>query len=357
MSLYPKLLSPTSLGAVELSNRVVMAPMTRSRALPNGTVPDLYQTYFEQRASAGLLMTDATMVSPQAVGYLGTPGIWTEAQVESWRAVVDAVHAVDGRIAMQIMHCGRISLNLLQPDNGPPVSSSAMRAPTTMLFTPTYEQVPADDPRALELSEIPGVVAQFASAARNAKAAGFDAIEIHAANGYLIDQFLRDGVNQRHDKYGGSVENRARLLLEITEAVAKEFGADRTGVRLSPTNPFNDMADRDPLGTFSTVLRHLARIELAWLHLASLNEADFSRRLRDAYGKPLLLNGGFTAAQADDAIRSELAVAVSFGAAYIANPDLVERFATNAELATPDSATMYGGGAKGYIDYPTLDAA
>jgi N-ethylmaleimide reductase len=357
MSLHPHLLSPVTLGALTLPNRVVMAPMTRSRSLPDGRVPDYYATHFAQRASAGLLITDATMTSPQAVGYPSTPGIWTDEQVDAWRPVVAAVHAAGGRIAMQIMHCGRISLTAFQPEGASPVSSSARAANNTMLFSPSFSQEPAATPRALETAEIAGVVAEFGRAARNARAAGFDAVEIHGANGYLVDQFLRDGVNQRTDKYGGSTENRARFLLEITEAVAKEVGADRTGVRLSPTGAFNDMADSNPSQTFGTALKHLATMQLAWMHLAFTGNDDLTRHLRDAYGRPFILNGGMTAESAEAAITAELAIAASFGALYIANPDLVQRFASGAALAQPDPATFYGGGEKGYTDYPSLSAS
>lgn len=354
MSRFPSLLSPVTLGAFRLPNRVIMAPMTRSRARPDGTVPSIYAEHFEQRASAGLLITDATMVSPEAIGYPNTPGMWTDDHVEAWSEVTSAVHAVGGLIALQLMHCGRISLAAWQPGHAAPVSSSGVRATHTRLFTPEFTEVPADEPRALELTEIPGVVAQFAQAARRARAAGFDAIEIHGANGYLIDQFLRDGVNQRHDRYGGSEENRSRFLLEVTEAVAKEVGADRTGVRLSPTSSFNDMRDDNPLATFGTALRHLAALDLAWAHLADARDNDLTRRLRDAYGKPFVLNGGYTPESANEAIRSELAIAVSFGRAFIANPDLVERFESDAELSDADPATFYGGDAAGYTDYPTM---
>jgi N-ethylmaleimide reductase len=357
MSQFPRLLSPVTLGALALPNRVLMAPMTRSRSNAAGVIPAMYATHFAERASAGLLITDATMVSPQAMGYVNTPGIWTDAQSEAWRAVATAVHARGGRIAMQIMHCGRISIPSMQPDNGMPVSSSPVRAAGTIMYTKSFAQEPAAEPRALEITEIPGVVAQFAAAARAAREAGFDAVEIHAANGYLVDQFLRDGVNQRHDSYGGSPEKRARFLLQVTEAVAKEIGADRTGVRLSPSNPYNDMTDSNPLVTFSTAMRLLSALQLAWVHCAASPDSDLTRRLRDAYGHPLILNGGFTAQQADDAIRAELAAAVSFGVLYIANPDLVERFVSGADLAAPDPSTFYGGGEKGYTDYPTMDAA
>jgi N-ethylmaleimide reductase len=356
MPRFAQLLSPVTLGVLRLPNRVIMAPMTRSRAHRDGTIPPIYAEYFAQRSSAGLMITDATMVSPQAIGYLNSPGMWTDEHVEAWREVTGAVHAVGGVIALQLMHCGRVSLTSLQPDQSAPVSASAVQARNTRLFTPAFVEEAAAEPRALELAEMPQVVQQFAQAARRGKAAGFDAVEIHGANGYIIDQFLRDGVNQRHDRYGGSEENRARLLLEVTEAVAKEFGADRTGIRLSPTSQFNDMRDSNPLATFGTALRHLAALDLAWAHLADSGDTDLTHRLRDSYGKPFMLNGAFSAESANDVIRSELAIAVSFGRPYIANPDLVERFETDAELNVADPATFYGGDARGYTDYPDMAA-
>jgi N-ethylmaleimide reductase len=356
MPRFAQLLSPVTLGALRLPNRVIMAPMTRSRAHRDGTVPPIYAEYFAQRSSAGLMITDATMVSPQAIGYLDSPGMWTDEHVEAWREVTAAVHAVGGVIALQLMHCGRVSLTSLQPDKSAPVSSSAVQARNTRLFTPAFVEEPAAEPRALELVEIPQIVQQFAQAARRGRAAGFDAVEIHGANGYILDQFLRDGVNQRHDRYGGSEENRARLLLEVTEAVAKEFGADRTGIRLSPTSQFNDMRDSNPLTTFGSALHHLAALDLAWAHLADSADTDLTHRLRDSYGKPFVLNGAFTAESANDVIRSELAIAVSFGRLYIANPDLVERFESDAELNVADQTTFYGGDARGYTDYPDMAA-
>ncbi len=357
MSHLKYLLSPGALGAINAPNRVIMAPMTRCRAFPDGAVPLLYGTHFAQRASAGLLITDGTMVSQQGVGYPYTPGMWTDEHVEAWKPVTREVHAAGGRIALQLMHVGRVSLTSYQPGGAAPVSSSPLRAAKTKLYSPRWVAEDASEPRALDINEMAGVVAQFATAARRAKAAGFDAVEIHAADGYLIDQFLRDGVNQRHDRYGGGPENRARLLLEITEAVAKEVGAERTGVRLSPLNPFNDMADRDPLATFGTAVKHLAALQLAWAQLAGVAETDLLPRLRDLYGAPFMLNGGFTAETADAAIASELATAVSFGTYFIANPDLVERFASGAELSVPDPTTYYGGSERGYTDYPPLTTA
>ena len=354
MSRFPSLLSPVALGALTLPNRVIMAPMARCRATPDGRTPPSYGEYFAQRSSAGLMVTEATLISPQAVGYPNAPGMWTDEHVSAWAGVTAAVHAVGGVITLQLTHCGRLSLTASQPAKDPPVSSSAVRADTTLLPTPHGTREPADEPRALELPEIPGLVTQFADAARRGRAAGFDAIEIHAAHGYLIDQFLRDGVNQRHDRFGGSVENRARLLLQVTEAVAREVGADRTGVRLSPASDVNDMHDGNPLLTFSAALRELSRLDLAWTHLADGAETEITHRLRDAYGKPFMLNGGFNAESANDVIKRELAVAVSFGALYIANPDLVERFEVGAELNVPDVNTYYTGGDVGFLDYPEM---
>lgn len=354
MSHLPFLLSPLSLGALRLPNRVVMAPMTRNRAQPDGTVTSLQAEYFAQRARAGMVMTDAVMTSPQAVGYPRTPGLWTDEQVESWRHVVKAVHGSGGLIALQLMHCGRISLEAFQPGREAPVSSTPIRAERTMLHSPAWELEPAAEPRALDINEIAVMVREFGECARRGREAGFDAVEIHAADGYLVDQFLRNGVNQRHDRYGGSAEYRARFLLEVTETVAREFGADRTGVRLSPTGTLNEMRDANPLETFGTALRQLAALDIAWVHFSGLGDADLTHRLRDAYGKPFILNGGFTAESADSVIRRDLACAVSFGRLYVANPDLVERFATDAPLNVPDPATFYGGDARGYTDYPTL---
>ncbi|MES3036054.1 MAG: alkene reductase [Gemmatimonadota bacterium] len=344
MSRYPSLLSTGSLGALHLPNRVLMAAMTRGRARRDGTVTELATLHFTQRASAGLLCTEAVATSPEAVAGIGTPGMWSEAQAESWRVVVQAVHAAGGRIALQLMHAGRLARSGTTVSSSPVAVTHESRTPTDAV----------SEPRALELNEIPGIVAQFASAARRAREVGFDAIEIHACNGCLLDQFLRDGVNARHDRYGGSPENRARLLLQVAEAVAKEMHADRTGVRLSPLHAANDMHDADPLLTFGTALRHLASLELAWTHLASMPDGDFTRRLRDLHGSPFVLNGGFTAESADAAIRDELACAVSFGQAFIANPDLVERFEAGAPLAVADPTSWYGTDGRGYTDYPAL---
>lgn len=350
MSRFPHLLSTGSLGALHLPNRVIMAPMTRGRARSDGTVTSHASLHFTQRASAGLLLTDAVATAPEAIASAGTPGLWSDAQAESWRAVVQSVHAAGGRIALQLMHAGRLALPAIESDGDPTVSSSPVRAERTV---PASAE-PAAAPRALAIGEIAGIVAQFAASARRGREVGFDAIEIHACHGCLLDQFLRDGVNRRHDRYGGSAENRARLLLQVTEAVARECNADRTGVRLSPLDATNDMRDENPLETFGTALRHLASLDLAWTHLASMPDGDLTRRLRDIYGAPFILNGGFSAESADAVIRDELARAVSFGRLFVANPDLVERFEYGAELSAPDPATWIGGDAHGYSDYPAL---
>jgi N-ethylmaleimide reductase len=353
MSRLPQLLSPVTLGTLRLPNRVLMAPMARHRADADGCMPAYAADYFEQRSSIGLLITDGTMVSPQAVGYRNTPGLWTEAQAEAWRTVVDAVHAVGGLIAVQLMHCGRVSLTSLQPGGGAPVAASEIPAGTHLL-SPQGVLEAASEPRALDTTEMRDIVSQFTDAARRARAIGFDAIELHAGDGYLIDQFLRDSTNTRFDRYGGSAEHRARLLLEVTEGIAGIFGADRTGVRITPESAMHDMSDRDPVTTFGSALRQLAALDLAWVQMGGSGTSSLTHRLRDAYGKPFVVNGGLDGDRANDAIRSELAIAVSFGRACIANPDLVERFEIGAPLATPDPATFYTGGERGYIDYPTV---
>ena len=351
------LLSPTQLGALSLPNRVVMAPMTRSRASADFVVQPVTGTYYAQRASAGLLISEATGIAPGAVGNPNVPGIWSDEQIAAWRVVTDAVHAAGGRIAVQLWHVGRISLPDFQPGGALPVSASAIAPANVTLFTRSYEQQPAPTPRALETSELPGIVALYVQAAKNAMAAGFDAVEVHGANSYLLDQFLRDGTNKRTDAYGGSAENRARLLVEVTEAVAAAIGAGRTGVRISPENPWNDMSDSDPRTTFTTVARLLSGLDLAFFHVSRGKTPGLVEAIREAYGKPLMLNGGYTAEEAEATIAAGLADTIAFGVPFIANPDLVERFRTGAALAQPDMSTLYGGGEQGYTDYPTLSLA
>ena len=355
------LFSPFQLGALLLPNRIVMAPMTRSRA-GDGNVPTaLNAAYYQQRAAAGLIVTEATQVSPQGVGYPGTPGIHTDAQVEGWRRVTDAVHRAGGRIFLQLWHVGRISHPSLQPDGALPVAPSAVAA-AGEAFTASGPQAFVV-PRALETDEIAGVVAQFADGARHALAAGFDGVEIHGANGYLIDQFLRAGTNQRTDRYGGSVANRARFLLEVTEAVAGVWGAGHVGVRLSPWSDFNDMRDSDPPATFGHAARVLARFGLAYLHVVEpvaglpAGAAPLAPEFKAAFGGPLMVNGGYTRPVAEAALARGEADLVSFAASFLANPDLPARLARGAPLNAPDPATFYGGDQRGYTDYPALDGA
>jgi N-ethylmaleimide reductase len=356
-----ELFTPFQLGPLVLPNRVVMAPMTRNRAGPGNVPTPLNAEYYRQRAGAGLIVTEASQVSPEGVGYPGTPGIHTDGQVEGWRPVADAVHRAGGRIFLQLWHVGRISHPSLQPDGALPVAPSAIAA-RGQAFTASGLQ-PFVVPRALETDEIAGVVAQFEDGARRALAAGFDGVEIHGANGYLIDQFLRDGSNRRTDRYGGGALNRARFLLEVTEAVAGVWGAGRVGVRLSPWNEFNDMRDSDPRATFGHAARALAPLGLAYLHLVEsvdgvpAGEAPLAPELKAAFRGPLMINGGYTRALAEAALARGEADLVSFAASFLANPDLPARLARNAPLNTPDPATFYGGDHRGYTDYPALDAA
>lgn len=356
------LFTPVRLGRYELANRVVMAPLTRNRAGAGNVPQAMHAEYYAQRASAGLVITEATQASPQGVGYPGTPGIHTAEQIAAWRRVTDAVHTEGGRIFLQIWHVGRISHPSMQPDHALPVAPSAIR-PDGDAFTAEGPQRFVT-PRALLRDEIPGIVASFRKGAANAIAAGFDGVEVHGANGYLLDQFLRDGSNRRTDRYGGSVENRARLLLEVADAVAEEIGADRVGVRLSPINSFNSMSDSDPDVTFGYVAHQLSERGLAYLHVVETDFAGSTAQnhynrdaLRDAYRGTYIANGGYDQARARLAIQTGAADLVSFGAPYIANPDLVERFALDAPLNAPDESTFYGGDERGYIDYPFLDEA
>jgi N-ethylmaleimide reductase len=356
-----QLFSPVRLGALQLPNRLLMAPMTRNRAAAGNVPTELNATYYAQRATAGLIITEATQVSPQGVGYPGTPGIHTGEQVAGWRLVTRAVHQAGGRIFLQLWHVGRISHPDLQPEGALPVAPSAV-APAGQAMTFTGPQ-PFVTPRALAAEEIPGVVAQFAAGARRARDAGFDGVEIHGANGYLPDQFLRSGSNTRTDLYGGSPANRARFLLEVTAAVCEAWGdSGRVGVRLSPTSAYNDMRDDDPLATFSHAAAALGELGLAYLHVVEARPvADgqpyLTPALRRAFGGPLVINGGLDRDSAEAALRNGEGDAASFAVKFLANPDLPRRFAAGAPLNLPDRATMYGGGAKGYTDYPVLDAA
>jgi N-ethylmaleimide reductase len=356
------LFTPVQVGPYRIENRVAMAPLTRNRAGAGNVPRAMNVEYYVQRASAGLIVTEATQVSPQGVGYPGTPGIHSAEQIAGWKRVTDAVHAEGGRIFLQLWHVGRISHPSLQPGNALPVAPSAIR-PEGNAFTATGLQ-PFVTPRALETHELPGIVESFRVGAANALAAGFDGVEIHAANGYLIDQFLRDGSNRRTDAYGGPIENRARFLFEVLDAVVSVWGADRVAIRLSPVNSFNDMRDSDPDATFGYVARRLSGYGLAYLHVVETDTGPGAGKqrydrdaLRAAYGGVYVANGGYDRPRAERAIATGAADLVSFGAPYVANPDLVERFALGAALNRPDPSTFYGGDERGYIDYPFLDEA
>ena len=363
----PHLFDPIRIGDIELANRIVMAPLTRNRAIAGNCAGPLTVEYYRQRASAGLIIAEASQISPMAQGYLDTPGIHSAEQVAAWRAVTDAVHAEGGKIVLQLWHVGRISHSSLLPGGAAPVSSTA-RVSNAMTFT-RDGFVPVSAPRALRDDELPGLVEDYRRAARNAIDAGFDGVEVHAANTYLLEQFLRDSINDRSGPYGGSIANRARLLLEVTRAVAGAIGGGRTGIRLSPVTPANDIVDANPQPLFEYVVRELAPLDLAYLHVIEgstggpreMAERPFDydalrKAWRDAGGTGAwMVNNGYDGALAEQALASG-ADLVSFGKAFIANPDLVARLRTGGPFNTPDRATFYGGGAKGYTDYPALGA-
>jgi N-ethylmaleimide reductase len=355
----PTLFTPVRLARHTLANRVVMAPMTRNRAGAGNVPGALNALYYAQRASAGLIVTEGSQVSPRGVGYPDTPGIHSDAQVEGWRRVTEAVHGEGGRIFLQLWHVGRVSHPSVQADGGLPVAPSAVAAEGA-LYTPAGP-LAYPVPRALETEEVAGVVEEFAAGARNALRAGFDGVELHGANGYLIDQFLRSGSNRRTDRYGGPVENRARFLLQVTAAVADVWGGDRVGVRFSPTGAYNGMSDSDPAGTFGYAAHALNRFGLAYLHVTEPVDTPEAARvaplLRQVFRGPLVLNGGYDRAAADAAIAAGAADLVAFGTAFLANPDLPARLAAGARLNTPDRATFYGGDARGYTDYPFRDGS
>ncbi len=350
-----------TLGALTLSNRIVMAPLTRNRA-GDGLVPSpLAATYYGQRADAGLLIAEATQISADAQGYQDTPGLYTEAQIAGWRAVTDAVHAKGGKIFVQLWHVGRISHVALRPGGTAPVAPSAIRAHTKTFVNHGFADV--SEPRALAIDELPGIVEDFRQAAANAIAAGFDGVEIHGANGYLLDQFLKDGANHRTDAYGGSVENRARFVLDVVQAVVAEIGADRTGIRISPVSPANAITCSDPQAQFNYLVEQLDALGIVYLHVVEgatggprdIAPFDFDA-LRQRFARTYLANNGYDLALANQRLSAGKADLFAFGRAFISNPDLVERLRTGAPLAALNPATLYGGGAEGYIDYPTLAA-
>ena len=355
------LFQPVTIGRYSLPNRIAMAPLTRSRTDNATGVPTAMNAeYYAQRASAGLIIAEATQISPQGKGYAYTPGIHSAEQVAGWRLVTDAVHAKGGHICLQLWHVGRISHPDLQPGGALPVAPSAVKPEMKAFTVDGFKDIPT--PRALDISELPGIVEDYRNATRNALAAGFDMVEVHAANGYLIDQFLRDGTNKRTDAYGGSVENRARFLFEVLDAVVAEAGADRVGIRLSPLSPANDAQESDPVGTFSPVIRRLNDYGLAYLHMIEgvtrgphPGFGGDLAELRGLYKGRYMANNVYDRAMAIQATSSGYADMIAFGRPFIANPDLVERLRIDAPLAEPDQKTFYGGDRHGYTDYPTLN--
>lgn len=355
------LFSPFQLGPTTLANRIVMAPLTRSRAKEDDIPGDIAAEYYVQRATAGLIIAEATQISPQGKGYVYTPGIYSDAQVHAWKKITDAVHTAGGKMFLQLWHVGRISHPSIQIDGVLPVAPSAIK-PEGQSYT-LDGFVPMVTPRALATSEIPGIVQQYRTAAKNAKAAGFDGVEIHAANGYLLDQFLRDKTNQRTDEYGGSIENRARLLMEVTAAVVEVWGGDRVGIRISPVSSFGDIADSNPEALFRYVVEKLNPFGLVYLHVIE-GDTGGAREVADGFDPQILhqlfngfymANNGYDLNMAVEARVRNKADLIAFGRPFIANPDLVKRLYVGAHLNTPDPDTMYGGAAKGYIDYPTLN--
>jgi len=352
------LFSPVKLGSIAMSNRMVMAPLTRNRSSMEGVPQDINVTYYEQRATAGLIITEATPISPMGHGYPLLPGIYTDAQVDGWKKVTDAVHAKGGKIVIQLWHVGRISHPSLLNGATPVAPSAVKPAGKAFTFEGLVDYV---EPRALDASDLPSIVADYVQASKNAIKAGFDGVEIHSANGYLLDQFLRDGSNQRSDIYGGSIENRTRFLMEVTKAVVEAIGSDKVGLRLSPVNPFNDMKDSNPQALFNYVTEQLNQFNLAYLHVVEggihgggvAEPFDFDA-MRKLCKSPYMANLSYDKERGNAAIAKGHADAVAYGVPFIANPDLVERFRQDAPLNEADSKSFYGGTEKGYIDYPTL---
>lgn len=357
--------APLTLGDITIANRVVMAPLTRMRSQQPGNIPHaLNAEYYAQRAGAGLIISEATQVSQQGQGYPGTPGIHSEEQVAGWKLVTDAVHAKGGKIVLQLWHVGRISHSSHQPQGKAPVAPSAIK-PTGKVFTADWQQADYEMPHALAISEIELVKSDYRQACENAKRAGFDGVEVHGANGYLLDQFLQDGSNQRNDRYGGSIENRARLLLEVVDIATQVWGRGRVGVRLSPYGTFNDMSDSDPVALFGHVIDQLNVRGIAYVHVIepratgaggsdAVNEGApcASDLFRARFSGVFLSAGGYTPETAKAAVESGRVDAVAFGRLYISNPDLAQRILQGIAPAPYDRATFYGGGEKGYTDYP-----
>lgn len=354
-----KLFEPYKLGNIQLSNRAVMAPLTRNRAVAGLTPNPLAIEYYGQRASAGLLITEASQVSQQGQGYQDTPGIYSKEQIAGWRKVTDRVHERGGKIFIQLWHVGRVSHNSLQENNQAPVAPSAVRAKGKTFVGGTFADV--SEPRALSLDEIPGVIDSLKRAGANAIAAGFDGVEIHGANGYLLDQFAKDGANKRTDAYGGSIENRAKLMLEVSKAVASEIGGERTGIRISPVTPANDISDSNPQPLFDHIVDGLSAQKLVYIHVIEgatggpRDNAPFDYdSLRKRFKGTYIANNGYDLALANKQLDANKADLIAFGKLFISNPDLVERFKAGAPLNEFDKNTFYGGGARGYTDYPAL---
>lgn len=347
------LFTPIKIGDLELPNRIVMAPLTRSRAVGGGRVPNaLMAQYYEQRASAGLILSEATAVTSQGVGYADTPGIWSDEQVEGWKLVTNAVHAKGGKIFLQLWHVGRISDPIFLDGDLPVAPSAIQPKGHVSLVRPQREYV---TPRALELDEIPGIVAAYRKGAENAKKAGFDGVEVHGANGYLLDQFLQDGSNKRTDAYGGSVENRARLMLEVTDACIDVWGADRVGMHLAPRGDAHDMHDSDPLATFGYVAKELGKRGIAFICAReSLGDNRIGPQLKKLFGGVYIANEQMTKATAEQVIAGGEADAIAFGKLFIANPDLPKRLQLDAPLNEPKPESFYAPTPEGYVDYPAL---
>ena len=360
-TLRTDLFEPTHFGAIKLANRIVMAPVTRSRYTEDGIPNELHATYYAQRASAGLIIAEATNICAQGRGYAATPGIWSDEQTAGWKKVTDAVHAEGGKIVLQLWHVGRFSSVELQPNGQAPVAPSAIKAEGSTYTTKGF--VPVSTPRALETNEIPGIIEQYRVAARNAKHAGFDGVEVHSANSYLLDQFLRDSTNQRTDQYGGSIENRARLTLEVTRAVIEIWGNDRVGIRLSPVTPDagNTPPDSNVMGLFGHLIPELNKLNLAYMHFVEgatatsreVPEGVDMDYLSGLFTGPYIGNNNYDLEIAIERRAQNKIDAVAFGRLFISNPDLVERLRRGAALTTAPRESYYGGGAKGYTDWPT----
>ena len=348
-----KLFTPIQVGRYTLPNRLVMAPMTRSRSNDAGVPSDLVATYYEQRADAGLIIAEGTFPSAMGKGYVRTPGIYSDEQVAAWKKVTSAVHAKGGKIFLQIMNCGRISHPSMLPNNAQPIAPSAIKAAGQSWTGAGMEDFVT--PRELTTDEVGGIIAEYRIATRRALEAGFDGVELHTASGYLPEQFLSSGTNQRKDKYGGSVENRARFVLDTLKEMIAEAGADRVGIKISPEMNFNDISDANPQETYTYLVEQLAPFNLAYLHVALFGaKTDYHALLRPLFKGTYLMGSGLDKAKAEQVLDSNQADATVFGGAFLANPDLVERFKQNAPLNTPNKDTFYSPGAEGYTDYPTL---